>query len=71
MQIRGLAFARLGQRTTVHQQSIPEILYRVRHKECLLVALVSSIQQAGRGHELNFARVIEKALDNGKREVGG
>ena len=71
MQIQGTAFARLRQHAIVHQQSIPAILYKVRDQECLLVASISSIQWAGRGHEQNFVQILEKAPDNGEREVGG
>ena len=71
VQIRGLAFSHLGQRAIVHQQSVAAILYKVRDQECLLVASVSSIQWVDQGYKQNFARVLEKVLDNGEREVGG
>ena len=71
VQIQGLVFARLGQRAIVHQQSVPAILNGVRDQACLLVALVSSIKWVGRGHKQNFAQVLEKALENNEREVGG
>ena len=56
---------------TIHYQSVPAIMYGARDQEILLITLVSSIQWVGQGHEQNFARVLEKTLDNGEREVGG
>ena len=71
VQIWGPTFALLEQWATIHQQSIPAILYGVWDEECLLLPSVSSIQWAGPGHEQNFAQVLEKVLDKGEREVGG
>ena len=45
------------------RKAFRQFFYQVWDQECLFITLVSPIKWAGRGHEQNTARVLEKALN--------